>query len=198
MFQILEYLFFAGVLLIALAVVLFLVTLVRKRFKRLWIPSFILCVGIVTLISPAIYTRILLSVDLGPRERMVDGEVHISLNGWDGNSYAFLQTRPETVVLQMANADVDDQALQYLRHMKNLRELDLNDSKVTDQGLKVLVELESLEVLRLRSTLITDQGFRDFLMTLPNLKNLDIRETSVSNEVANEWKNAKSGRRILR
>src|SRR5262245_56697150 len=40
--------------------------------------------------------------NLGPREKLVDGEVHITLTGWNQTGYAVLDQKPETVVLQMA------------------------------------------------------------------------------------------------
>jgi hypothetical protein len=137
-------------------------------------------------------------VDLGPRERLVDGELHITLTGWDGDDYSVLKARPQTVVLQMANPDVDDQTLQYLRAMNQLRELDLNDSQVTDQGLAVLSGLPRLEALRLRNTKITDDGFRAFLNPLDALRELDLRGTKVAAETVRAWRAAQPGRRALR
>jgi len=43
------------------------------------------------------------------RERLVDGQAHLTLTGWDRDDYSVLQARPQTVVLQMANADVTDE-----------------------------------------------------------------------------------------
>src|SRR5262249_55609210 len=47
-------------------------------------------------------------VSLGPREKIVDGERHITLTGWNEADYSILRQKPDTVVLQMANSDVDD------------------------------------------------------------------------------------------
>jgi hypothetical protein len=140
------------------------------------------------------------SIDLGPREKIVDGELHVTLTGWNRNTadYAVLRSKPDIVVLQMANPDVTDQTLEYLREMHRLRELDLNDTQVTDQGLRILNELPSLESLRLRNTKITDQGFQEFLGHKESLQQLDLRGTEVSAETVHHWRSAKSGRRVLR
>jgi hypothetical protein len=138
-------------------------------------------------------------VDLGPREKIVDGERHITLTGWDGTDYAVLRDRPDTVVLQMANPDVTDQTLENLRGMSRLRELDLNDTRVTDAGLQVLAGLPSLQILRLRNTQVTDQGFRDHLGDREALRELDLRETAVASKTLRAWKERrKDERKYLR
>jgi hypothetical protein len=137
-------------------------------------------------------------VDLGPRERIVDNELHITLTGWDGTDYGVLRARPQTVVLQMANPDVTDQTLEHLRGLTQLRELDLNDTQVTDEGLRVLSELPRLESLRLRGTRITDEGFRQALLSKESLKELDLRETQVASKTVREWRSANPDRKALR
>jgi hypothetical protein len=137
-------------------------------------------------------------VSLGPRERVVDGELHITLTGWDGDDYSILRSRPQTVVLQMANADVTDQTLEHLRGLKVLRELDLNNTQVTDQGLLVLKELPALETLRLSKTKITDDGFKTYLAPLDGLRELDLRGTAVQSATVRAWKAAKEGRKALK
>jgi hypothetical protein len=137
-------------------------------------------------------------VDLGPRERIVDGELHVTLTGWDRSDYSVLRARPNIVVLQMANPDVTDQTLEYLRGMTLLRELDLNDTQVTDEGLHILRELPRLESLRLRGTPITEDGFRQFLMPKESLKELDLRQTGVTSKTVREWRAAQPERKALR
>jgi hypothetical protein len=136
-------------------------------------------------------------VDLGPRERIVDGELHLTLTGWDGTDYAVLRTKPQTVVLQMANENVTDETLQNLRGMAQLRELDLNDTKITDEGLRTLSELPRLETLRLRGTPITEEGFRQFLLPMASLKELDLRQTKVTSKTVREWRAAQPDRKAL-
>ena len=100
-------------------------------------------------------------IDLGPREKIVDGQRHITLTGWDRKDYGFLGSKRDVVVLQMANPDVTDQTLEHLKGMNRLKELDLNNTQVTDAGLKVLSDLPALATLRLKNTKVTDQGFQD-------------------------------------
>lgn len=138
-------------------------------------------------------------VDLGPREKRVDGELHITLTGWDGTDYAILQARPDTVVLQMANEDVTDQTLEHLRGLGKLRELDLNFTQVSDPGLRILKELPSLQIVRLRKTPITDQGFVDHLADKESLLEVDVRETDVKTKTMRDWKaRRKDERKYLR
>jgi hypothetical protein len=126
--------------------------------------------------------------DLGPREKLVDGELHVTLTGWDRTDYSVLRGKPDTVVLQMANADVTDETLKHLEGMSRLRELDLNDTQITDAGLAMLVRLPSLCILRLRKTKITDQGFREHLAGKNGLLELDMRQTDVASNVLRAWK----------
>jgi hypothetical protein len=126
--------------------------------------------------------------DLGPREKLVDGELHLTLTGWDRTDYSLLRTKPDTVVLQMANADVTDETLLYLEGMSRLRELDLNDSQITDAGLPLLARLPALQILRLRKTRVTDQGFREHLAGKSGLLELDLRQTEVTSKTLRTWK----------
>lgn len=134
-------------------------------------------------------------MDLGPREKIVDGEMHITLTGWDGTDYGILKMRPEVVVLQMANPDVVDQTLANLKELTKLRELDLNDTQVTDAGLIILKGIPKLQILRLRKTKVTDQGFRDHLMEKESLLELDLRETQVASKTLRDWKAKKKDER---
>jgi hypothetical protein len=135
--------------------------------------------------------------DHGPREKIVNGELHITLTGWDGTDYSFLQKKTQAVVLQMANPNVTDATLEYLKRMDNLRELELNDSAVTDEGLAVLAELPRLEELRLARTRITDAGFRKHLFARESLLKLDLTGTAVKGKTKRDWKKVRSGREYL-
>jgi Leucine-rich repeat (LRR) protein len=160
------------------------------------VASTMLFAGVLLVAGPPVVNR-LLPIDLGPLERTVGGELHLTLTGWDRKDYSVLRQKPHVVVLQMANPDVEDQTLGYLAGMDRLRELDLNGSKVTDAGLKELRSLPNLESLRLKDTAVTDAGFRESLGTMDSLKQLDLRGTRVSREVVQSWKDAKPGRRAL-
>jgi hypothetical protein len=175
-----------------------LVYIFRHRRKAI-APLLVMLLGGAVIASPfAINYYNEHFVSLGPRERVVDGELHITLTGWDGDDYSILRSRPKTVVLQMANADVTDQTLENLRGMKLLRELDLNNTRVTDQGLLVLKELHALESLRLSKTKITDEGFQTHLAPLAGLRELDLRETAVKSATVRAWKAAREGRKALK
>lgn len=160
-------------------------------------PLILVLVGGVMTLGPPL-AEMLIPIDLGPRERMVDGELHVTLTGWDRDDYRVVRSKPGLVVLQMANPDVDDRTLELLRGMDRLRELDLNDAKVTDAGLTILATLPALESLKLRGTLITDEGFKKHLAGLPKLRQIDLRGTQVSAETVNGWKAEQTGRRALR
>jgi hypothetical protein len=132
-----------------------------------------------------------------PREKMVNGELHITLTHWDRTDYSFLENKPQTVVLQMANPNVTDETLNYIRGMNQLREMDLNDTNVTDEGLAILAALPRLEELRLARTKITDEGFRKYLADKESLRKLDLTGTKVKGKTKRDWKNAKAGREYL-
>ncbi len=135
---------------------------------------------------------------LGPRETKVDGEVHLTLTGWDQTDYSILRWKPSTVVLQMANPDVTDETLRFITGMKDLKELDLNDTQVTDAGLKILAGMPKLETVRLSGTPITEEGFRESLFPLDSLRELDLRRTRVTRATVGEWKKANPERKALR
>lgn len=189
-----EYCFYAGILLAVVAMFWLLRSLVKS--DRIVPPVCLLLFGIVLLAGPAILSRTL-SVSLGPRERIVDGERHLSLTGWDGDSYMFLQSKTDTAVLQMGNADVDDQTIKLLSGLIQLRELDLNDTSISDEALVTLSELPKLETLRVRGTKISDQGFRQYLMPSSILTQIDLRQTGVLPESVEEWKSVDTSRRAF-
>jgi hypothetical protein len=136
-------------------------------------------------------------VDLGPREKMVDGELHITLTGWDQKDYSILRGRSQVVVLQMANADVDDQTLTYLDGLERLRELDLNGTQISDEGLAILARLPRLQELRLARTRISDEGFQKYLAAKETLKKLDLTGTAVKGKTKRDWKKAQEGRNYV-
>ena len=135
---------------------------------------------------------------LGPHEQKVDGELHLTLTGWDRTDYSPLQWKQSAVVLQMANPDVTDETLQFITGMNGLKEIDLNDTQVTDAGLKVLAALPKLEIVRLRGTKVTDEGFRESLFEKESLRELDLRKTQVSRATVGEWKKENPERKALR
>lgn len=172
-----------------------LVFALRHPRRSAW-PASVMALGLALVAAPILYNR-LVPIDLGPRERVVDGEVHLTLTGWDRKDYSILGRMPDVVVLQMANPDVDDAALRHVAGMSRLRELDLDGTAITDEGLRSLSGLERLESLRLRNTAISDAGFREVLAPMASLKRLDLTGTRVGRDSVREWREAKPGRRAL-
>lgn len=169
------------------------------NWKRARLPALVILAGVLTAAVPFGWNYYLRHfVSLGPREKLVDGELHVTLTGWDGKDYSILRARPRTVVLQMANGDVDDATLANLRGMTELRELDLSDTGVSDAGLPLLARLPRLERLRLRKTRITDEGFKTHLAPMSSLMEVDLRGTKVAPGTVRAWREGKPDRRALR
>ncbi len=201
----LEYIFYVGVITLVLGVGIALLQFVAVRIfrvsqERAWTlkiwPALLVSLGIICLTLPAAVTRFA-PIDLGAHDVRVEEERHLTLTGWDQTDYSVLARIPDAVVVQMANADVTDATLKYLSGMKSLRELDVAGSKIGDAGLTELAGLVSLEKLILSRTQITDTGLKPLLDQLPNLKQLDVRETGVSPKVLRPWLKGREGRRAL-
>lgn len=195
MYFVFELLFYLGLILFAVGAICLLIAIFGRRSSMVRWTFLFVGLGASCIVAPMIYTRMQI-IDLGPRVTLVQGEKHITLTGWDESNYAVLMSHPETIVLQMANHDVTDETLDYLRGMANLRELDLNHSQVTDQGMKALAKLDSLEILRLRATRVTDSGVKR-LERLSLLNRLDLRETAISHEAVSRWKEGGENRRAF-
>ena len=165
------------------------------RKEAAW-PLAILAIGLAVGSAPILYNKFT-PIELGPYEKTVGNELHLTLTGWDRKDYSILAAKPEAVVLQMANRDVTDQTLINLKGMTRLRELDLSNTQVDDDGLKELEALPGLETLRLKGTRITDEGFRKWLAPREALIQLDLQGTGVTKESGKAWKDARPGRRLL-
>jgi len=168
-----------------------------RHWRKGLAPLMLIGIGLLVTGFPPVY-RSLVPIDLGPRERIVEGQRHITLTGWDRGDYTFLGSKHDVALLHMANPDVTDRTLELLKGMNNLKELDLNNTHVTDAGLKILMDLPALYTLRLKNTAITDQGFQESLATKESLHQLDLTGTKVSQETAQAWKKAQDGRKVLR
>lgn len=159
------------------------------HWKRASQPVFLMLIGFVAVIGTYTVSRVLANhVDLGQWEKRVEGEIHLTLTGWDRKDYSFLKSRRDIVVLQMANSDVTDEVVAQLEGSQMLKEIDLNDTRVTDKSLPILAAIPNLRSLRLRGTKITDEAFREHLLRKESLKELDLRETDIASKTAREWK----------
>jgi len=196
MYFVLELLFYVGVWLIVAGFIWSISLIGRGHWLPVRYTGSAVLLGLILILVSAANSRQEV-VDLGPRLALVGGEKHITLTDWNGSGYAMLRAHPETTVLQLANTDVTDETLDHISVMANLRELDLNDSQVTDAGLAKLAKLSGLETLRLRGTKITDHGLIEFLGPLPQLRGIDLRETSVSSAAVETWLAMVPGRRAL-
>jgi hypothetical protein len=186
--------YWALMLLFSPLAVLFLI----RHFKKAIAPAAVMLLGVLVALAPFVYTH-LVPPDLGPFIKPDnEGRLVIGLSGWNRTDYSVVEAYPKVVKLEMANADVNDQTLQYLKNCKELRELDLNHTQVTDAGLAVLAGLPNLEVLHMRGTKVTDAGFKQHLEALPALKQIDFRDTEVSLETQKEWKKAEKGRKFMK
>jgi hypothetical protein len=190
------YINLAGLAVIAVGCLGLIVRALRHWRKGL-APLVLIGLGLMITGFPPAY-RLLVPINLGPRERTVDGQRHITLTGWDRKDYTFLGSKHDVAVLQMANPDVTDRTLELLKGMNTLKKLDLNNTQVTDAGLKLLKDLPALNALRLKNTRITDQGFQEALAKKESLLELDLTGTQVSQESAQAWRLAKDGRRVMR
>jgi hypothetical protein len=159
-------------------------------------PLIALALGLIVAATPAAYI-LAVPLDLGEHERIVNGERHLTLTGWDRKDYSILVHKPDVVVLQMANPDVTDASLEPLEAMTALRELDLNGTQISDAGLKFLEKLPALATLRVARTTITDAGFRRSLFAKDSLEQLDLTGTQVSVATVKAWREAKKGRQAL-
>jgi hypothetical protein len=168
-----------------------------KHSAKAAAPSIVVGIGLVMAVAPVAYTK-LRPVDLGPLVRMVEGEKHITLTGWNRSDYSALAAHKDAVVLQMANPDVDDATLEIVARLTSLRDLDLANTKVCDAGLAKLAGLARLKTLRLRGTAVGDAALDGALTALPELSLIDARQTRVTPEGAARWKQSRAGRRIQR
>jgi hypothetical protein len=159
------------------------------HFRRAVFPVLLCLAGLAVMAVPVIAARTGLTVDLGERVKIVDGERHVTLTGWDRTDYSILAKLPDTVVLQMANPDVTDATLDHLSGMPTLRELDVKDTQITDAGADTLAALPGLTIVRIARTKVTPDGVAK-LLAKPGLTQIDVRGLGVPAKALREWKNA--------
>ena len=163
--------------------------LVHRR--RAALPLFVALLGLAAAAAPIAATRLIApALDLGERNKIVDGERHLTLTGWGKTDYAVLAGFQDVVVLQMANPDVTDATLAHVVPLAKVKELDLNDSRITDAGLATLAALPALESLRVARTGVSADGLAKTALTWPKLRQLDVTGLDVPAKVLRDWKNA--------
>jgi hypothetical protein len=170
---------------------------VFRHFRKALGPVLFMLLGIAVAVAPLVINKLdLLSTPEKPIERTVEGEPTLTITGLKDFDYTTLQDKTNLVVLQMANEDVTDRTLDYLKGLKRLHKLDLSNTQVTDDGLRVLKELPSLEVLFLNGTRVTDEGVRQNLFPIETLTELSLLRTKVTKKTRDEWRAAKEGRKV--
>jgi hypothetical protein len=168
------------------------VILRRRDFRRMLAPVVLVGIGLLVGAVPLAAQRVYLAlVGLGPRQRVLaEGRV-LNLTGWDRGDYSLIAMRPDVAILEIGNADVDDDTLDLLAALPQLRELTLNDSAITDTGLAKLSRLPKLETLRIARTQVTSEGVRRFLdAPPPQLRQIDVSGNDVPTAILRRWKNA--------
>ena len=160
-------------------------------FRKSRKPLVLILSGLLIGAAPFAFSHGLeLLLGLGERERIIAGERHLVLTGWDRPDYSILNSRSDVVVLEMANPNVDDETLKLLLPLTKLRELTLNDAVISDEGLKLLRQFPALESLRVARTKITKDGVVEFLADPPaKLKELDVSGNSIPASALRKWKN---------
>jgi hypothetical protein len=152
--------------------------------------------GVAVAVAPLVVNKLqLIPAQDKPIEKTVEGEPTLTVTGLNFN-YATLKDKPYLEVLQMANEDVTDQTLDYLKGLKQLYKLDLSNTQVTDDGLRALKELPRLKVLYLNGTRVTDDGVRRNLFPIETLTELSLLRTKVTKKTRDEWRAAKQGRKV--
>ena len=164
----------------------------RVERRRLLAPLLLVGAGLVIGAVPFAAQRAWMAfVGLGERERVVDGRKALVLTGWDRADYSILARKSDVEILEMGNADVDDDTIGLLAGMSRLRELTLNDSRVGDAGLAALKTLPELESLRIARTAVTAEGVAAFLADPPpKLREIDVSGNSIPTAILRKWKNA--------
>lgn len=166
------------------------------RLRQPKVPLLLLVGGLAVAAAPSAISR-LFPIDLSEIDKMVNGERHLTLTGWNKSDYSLLKEKTDAVIVQMANPDVTDDTLALLADFKKLKTLDLNDTKITDAGLARLEQLPALDTLHLERTAVTDAGVLKHLKDHPTLRIIWLRATKVTPEAAEELKAAKKGRRVM-
>jgi hypothetical protein len=170
---------------------------VVRHFRKALASVAVMLLGVAVAVTPLVINKLqLFPTQHKPIEGNVEGEPTLTVTDVDFD-YSTLRDKPYLEVLQMANENVTDQTLDYLKGLKLLRELDLSNTRITDDGLQVLKELPKLKILRLNGTKVTDEGLRRNIFPIETLMELSLLRTKVTQKTCNEWRDAKQGRKVM-
>ncbi|MFQ3593379.1 MAG: hypothetical protein SNJ82_09380 [Gemmataceae bacterium] len=137
------------------------------------------------------------NVTFGEREKLVEGQRHLTLTGWNKDDYSLLAQKPDVYLLQMANPDVTNQTLRLIEGFERLEVLDLRDTAIDDEGLAIVGSLPRLRVLYLSRTQVTDEGFVQYLANKPTLMEVTTTGTRIKSKTLRDWKKANPERRFV-
>ncbi len=173
-------------------------TIVVRGFK----PGLVIVLGTAIAASPILINKFAPPDDKAKTEvKTVEGseaEERLTLTGAKPSEYEILNAKKTFAVLQWANADVTDELVERLRDMPNLRELDLDGTAITDKSLALIATLPKLRSLRLAGTKITDDGFRQHIVPLTAIMELDLTGTAVKGQTGRDWKVAVPDRKLTK
>lgn len=100
----------------------------------------------------------------------------------NGSGLTYLKDLPVLAELNLRTTRLRDAGLRNLQGFKSLKKLDLSDTKIGGSGLEVLLSLPALEDLNLAQTSITDASALKYLTQLKHLRQLDLRDTMLSEQ----------------
>lgn len=99
---------------------------------------------------------------------------------------SLIPARDQIVFLDLSDAGVTDQALEWVGQLENVYSLDLRNTRITDDGLAYLKSLDLLAILNLYGTDITDQGL-EAVRSLPALEKIYLWQTGVTETFISLW-----------
>lgn len=109
---------------------------------------------------------------------------------------ALLAVKDQIAWLNLAGTELNDQALQSIGQMTNLRKLRLEQNQISDKGLAYLENLVHLEYLNLFGNDISDASINN-LAKLKRLKELFIGETSMTEQGVQSLKQKNPGLEVM-
>jgi len=136
-------------------------------------------------------------VTFAEREKIVAGQLHLTLTGWNKSDYSLLSKKREVYLLQMANQDVTNDTLRLIEGFEKLEVLDIADANIDDEGLEILATLPRLRVVYLSRTKVTDEGFIRWLADKPHLREVTATGTAIQTKTLRVWKKANPERRFV-